>query len=970
MSGYYAFDTLVYSISVTAPAGTSSAICTGVASLLTGDEVTGFTAQDDVLDLADFAGVTATIPLPDGTELSLAASELTPRLVSILWDDKVALVLSFQRQVIDGLTTTVDTALIVVAGAPLPAFATPDELMNFMRTNPPLPASMIFPEVTALSYADFDLSLASAAGDTLLGTALGETLAGLAGDDLIQALAGDDALLGGAGNDTLEGGGGADTLQGGAGDDVLRGGLGPEGDQIDGGDGIDTLDYTDLTLGYFRNGLVVDLGAGTANDGWFYIGSDTISGIENVNGTGGSDLLIGDAGANRLDGREGRDSLSGGDGADTLIGGISNAANPQDMDTLDGGAGNDSLAGGVGGDLLLGGADDDTIQGDAGNDGLDGGDGRDLLSGGTGNDFLSAGADDDTLNGDAGIDTLYGGTGDDLLSGGAGADSLTGDAGNDTYIVDATDTVSETNIHGLDMGGTDTVRAGVDYSLAAIDFVEVLVLTGTAAINGTGNAIANRITGTSGANVLDGAAGNDTLSGGFGNDTLIGGSGYDSLIGGGGNDLFMVDSGYDTVLELAAGGLDTISSSDNYALTMGGATEVETLILTGTADLAGFGNALSNLILGNDGRNTLHGDLGDDTIDGGLGDDVVEGDTGNDSLLGGLGNDTLAGGSGDDTLDGGAGGDLMIGAAGNDLYIVDDATDQVTEILGPMSGIDPGGIDTVRASVSTTLNADGTQYVEALVLVGRAAINGTGNALANTITGNSAANFLEGGAGNDLITGGTGADTLQGDAGADRMLGGAGNDLYFVGALSDRVFETTTQSSSVDAGGVDTVVATISFSLATSVGLSFVENLTLDGTAANATGNDLRNCLTGNDAANRLDGGLGADVLIGGAGADSFIFSTALSPGNIDRIADFVSGTDVIRLSGAIFTGLADGRLAATAFAENLSGQAADASDRIIYEIDTGRLWFDADGTGAGARVQFAALSAGLDLSNADFVIF
>lgn len=72
MSGYYAPDTLVYSMSLAPPVGHTSAICTGVASLVTGDEVIGFTAQDDAPDLADFAGVTTTIPLPDGTELSLA----------------------------------------------------------------------------------------------------------------------------------------------------------------------------------------------------------------------------------------------------------------------------------------------------------------------------------------------------------------------------------------------------------------------------------------------------------------------------------------------------------------------------------------------------------------------------------------------------------------------------------------------------------------------------------------------------------------------------------------------------------------------------------------------------------------------------------------------------------------------------------------------------------------------------------
>ena len=53
----------------------------------------------------------------------------------------------------------------------------------------------------------------------------------------------------------------------------------------------------------------------------------------------------------------------------------------------------------------------------------------------------------------------------------------------------------------------------------------------------------------------------------------------------------------------------------------------------------------------------------------------------------------------------------------------------------------------------------------------------------------------------------------------------------------------------------------------------------------------------------------------------------------------------------------------------NTAGQATTAAHRLIYETDTGALWFDADGTGAGLRVQFALLSAGLQLTEADFLI-
>ncbi|WP_367268191.1 calcium-binding protein, partial [uncultured Lamprocystis sp.] len=108
--------------------------------------------------------------------------------------------------------------------------------------------------------------------------------------------------------------------------------------------------------------------------------------------------------------------------------------------------------------------------------------------------------------------------GNDTLNGGTGADTLIGGADNDTYVVDNTaDVVTE-----LASAGTDTVQASVTYSLAAN--VERLTLTGSSAINGTGNTLANLLTGNTAANTLNGGSGADTLVGGTGNDTLTGGT--------------------------------------------------------------------------------------------------------------------------------------------------------------------------------------------------------------------------------------------------------------------------------------------------------------------------------------------------------------------------------------------------------------------------------------------------------------
>ncbi len=167
---------------------------------------------------------------------------------------------------------------------------------------------------------------------------------------------------------------------------------------------------------------------------------------------------------------------------------------------------------------------------------------------------------------------------------------------------------------------TDTITAAVTTTLPAN--VENLTLTGTAAINGTGNA---------GNNVITGNSGNNTLNGGAGNDTLNGGAGIDTLIGGLGNDIYIVDSITDIITENASAGTDTIQSSVTY--TIAALANVENLTLTGTAAINGTGNAGNNLITGNSGNNTLNGGAGDDTLNGGAGLDTLTGGAGNDVFL-------------------------------------------------------------------------------------------------------------------------------------------------------------------------------------------------------------------------------------------------------------------------------------------------------------------------------------------------
>ena len=133
------------------------------------------------------------------------------------------------------------------------------------------------------------------------------------------------------------------------------------------------------------------------------------------------------------------------------------------------------------------------------------------------------------------------------------------------------------------------------------------------------------------------------------------------------------------------------------------------------------------------------------------------------------------------------------------------------------------------------------------------------------------------------------------------------------------------------------------------------------------TGNGAANVITGNDGVNALNGKGGADLLVGLGGNDTFVFDSALGGGNVDRIVGFAAGSDKIVLDHSVFATLAPGALAASAFV--VDGGAADAGDRLIYDQNNGLLYFDADGTGAGAQMLFARVEPGLVLNASDFMI-
>ncbi len=243
--------------------------------------------------------------------------------------------------------------------------------------------------------------------------------------------------------------------------------------------------------------------------------------------------------------------------------------------------------------------------------------------------------------------------------------------------------------------------------------------------------------------------------------------------------------------------------------------------------------------------------------------------------------------------------------------------------------------------------------------------------------GDVASEKLTGSAGNDTLWGGAGKDSFKGAGGNDLLRGGGGKDALDGGAGSDTAdFSDKTKKVEVTLKGASDATAKVggkaedtikNFESAT--GGSGGDKLNGDGKANVLTGNAGKDTLDGAGGNDTLLGGIGKDRLEGGKGKDVFLFNTAPGAASVDTIADFKPKDDTIQLDHAIFTALGVGPLAKLDFAANKAGQAKDASDHIIYETDTGKLFYDADGAGGAARIQFAVLTGKPHVTYADFVI-
>ncbi|MEQ1900978.1 MAG: Ig-like domain-containing protein [Devosia sp.] len=579
--------------------------------------------------------------------------------------------------------------------------------------------------------------------------------------------------------------------------------------------------------------------------------------------------------------------------------------------------------------------------------------------GGSGNDTFVGNDANNVLTGNGGVDSFVGGRGNDTIIGGDGVDIYKVSANSSNCIV-TYDSMTDTFTVITPSDGTDTVT-GVELfefldktisaaTLSLPDSEAPLLETTTPVDNATGVVRTSNIILTFSENILAGTGSFviHNIDGTIFENVPVTESSRVALSGS--------TVTINPTLEFAAGASYFITIDENAVHDAAG--NAFSGIASTTA--LNFVVATAAPISGSSRNDTLNGTIDGDTINGLGGNDTISGLDGNDILDGGAGNDKLTGGAGHDALNGGAGTDTLLGGVGDDVYFVDVAADVIQELTG--QGTDTVHFTSTKANSTYTLSNNATTgNIENLRLDGTANINGTGNGQNNILTGNSGKNTLTGGGGND---------TLNGGSGTDRLVGGTGNDTYIIDAAGTK---TVTESSGA---GTDIVLSAFTYTLATNV-----ENLTLTGSGnIDGTGNASNNILTGNSGNNTLNGGTGADaltgglgldLLTGGSGADRFVFN--LPTDGLDRVTDFVSGSDKLQISASGFGhGLVAGQAISLLVVADVGlASVAGSNGYFIFDnagASAGSVYWDPTGGDSSDAIAFVTLNA-LSISASDFLI-
>ncbi|MEJ1121257.1 M10 family metallopeptidase C-terminal domain-containing protein [Phyllobacterium sp. CCNWLW109] len=320
--------------------------------------------------------------------------------------------------------------------------------------------------------------------------------------------AGADSLIGNALANVLDGGARSDSLAGGQGADLMIGGLGSDKYYVD--------NARDRVIENNVAGVDTVFSSVSFQAGGQFIENITLTGSANISATGNAlaNTLVGNAGSNALSGGTGHDVLDGGAGADRMHGGADNDTyyvdNANDYVNEIGTSGVDRVISSntfsLSDTYRIGGAVEYLTL--AGSTNING-------TGNSLNNLLHGNGGNNALYGLSGNDTIYGWIGNDILDGGVGSDTLDGGAGNDKYYVD---NIGD-RVYEASNAGTDVVSSSITFAAGGQN-IENILLTGSASINATGNALNNYLVGNSGANIISGGVGNDLLTGGEGRDAF------------------------------------------------------------------------------------------------------------------------------------------------------------------------------------------------------------------------------------------------------------------------------------------------------------------------------------------------------------------------------------------------------------------------------------------------------------------
>ncbi|MBK8816585.1 MAG: VCBS repeat-containing protein [Methylococcaceae bacterium] len=711
-----------------------------------------------------------------------------------------------------------------------------------------------------------------------------------------------------------------DNLIGNSGNNVFIGGAG--NDFINGGEGNDWISFTNLV-----NSVSVALGDFGGSAFSSTTGNDSLVNIENIIGSDFGDFLTGNSKSNNFIGGKGNDQINGRDGNDTadystaktgvkVNLGIETQQNTlgAGLDTLisieniKGSDFNDSLNGNTLTNLFVGGLGDDVI---------DGKEGRDTAS------FYSAKTGVNVNLGITGQQNTEGAGKDTLIS----IENLVGSQFNDTLIGNAERNVIEGNLgndfidggDGIDWASYRSALAGVTVNLGVLN-QQNTVNAGLDTLKNIENLIGSQyddtLTGNAASNVFIGGLGNDLINGGDGIDTAS----YITATTG-----VTVDLSKAVQQNTISAGLDTLSNIENL-----------------------IGSDFNDTLIGNNNDNVFIGGLGRDKVLGGGGFDTLSYSRSENSILVFLNQGLISvNKSGDfDSL---TSIENIVGTDFNDRFIMNNTDDNVInggdgfdtisfDDIFPETGLVGVTINLSITGKQNTISAGFDTFINIENLIG--------TSVHDNLTGNSKDNLLVGGTGINILNGAGGIDTVS----------------YAGFSFSPDEIGITVNL------GIDGPQDIQNFARDT---LISIENLIGGDGQDTLIGNNQANVIQGVFGSDEIIGKAGNDLLTGGGGNDIFVFDNAVNADtNNDIINDFGSLVDKIRLDNSIFTQLTStGTLSAENFVSRADAKALDSNDYLLYDTDNGSLYYDADGNGAGAKIEFVSLTGIPSLTAGDIVI-